>query len=55
MRRLPNFDVALKVAPVGATVIHLMVALTHGGPVAVPDVPAYLNVTQRLWGGFAIP
>ena len=55
MRRFPDFDVALKVAPIGATVIHLMVALTHGGPVAVPDVPAYLNVTQRLWGGFSIP
>ena len=55
MKRFPDFDVALKAAPVGATVIHLMVALTHGGPVAVPDVPAYLNVTQRLWGGLSIP
>lgn len=32
-------------------VAHLLVALTHGGPVAVPDVPSYLAVPQWLAGG----
>jgi hypothetical protein len=30
---------------------HCIVALTHGGPVAVPDVPSYLAVAQWLHGG----
>lgn len=30
---------------------HICVAVTHGGPVAVPDVPAYLSVSQWVWGG----
>lgn len=33
---------------------HLLLALTHGGPVAVPDVPAYLYFQQRLFGAAEI-
>ena len=32
-------------------VLHWVVAIIHGGPVAVPDVPAYLSVPQWLAGG----
>lgn len=46
-------ETALHLAPGFAFVAHLAVALTHGGPVAVPDVPAYLSIAQRLWG--AVP
>ena len=36
-----------------ATVLaHFLVAMWHGGPVAVPDVSAYLSVSQWLAGGF---
>ena len=39
-------------AAAGATAtIHSVIAVTHGGPVAVPDVSAYLAVTQWLYGG----
>ncbi|MBM45478.1 MAG: hypothetical protein CL458_04390 [Acidimicrobiaceae bacterium] len=30
---------------------HIIIAFTHGGPVAVPDVSAYLSISQWLWGG----
>ncbi len=30
--------------------IHCVIALAHGGPVAVPDVPAYLSVSQWVVG-----
>ena len=33
------------------TLAHCVVALLHGGPVAVPDVSAYLSVSQWLGGG----
>lgn len=36
---------------IGTAVGHVVVALTHGGPVAVPDVSAYLSVSQWLYGG----
>jgi hypothetical protein len=36
-------------------VAHLVVALTHGGPVAVPDVPTYLSVAQWVAGGLEPP
>ena len=55
MKRRPDYEIALRGAPFGATAVHLVIALTHGGPVAVPDVSAYLNITQRLWGGFSVP
>jgi hypothetical protein len=31
---------------------NILIAVTHGGPVAVPDVPAYLSISQWLAGGF---
>ena len=31
--------------------VHTLIALTHGGPVAVPDVSAYLSVAQWATGG----
>ena len=34
---------------------HLVVAVVHGGPVAVPDVPAYLSVAQWVHGGTLPP
>jgi hypothetical protein len=34
------------------TIIHILVGLSHGGPVAVPDIPAYLAVSQWIHGGF---
>ena len=34
-----------------ATLTHVVIALLHGGPVAVPDVPAYLSVAQWIHGG----
>lgn len=55
MKRRPDYEIALKGVPFGVAVVHLGIALTHGGPVAVPDVSAYLNITQRIWGGFSIP
>ena len=36
---------------VAVVAVHVVVACTHGGPVAVPDVPAYLSVAQWVWGG----
>lgn len=30
--------------------VHALMALSHGGPVAVPDIPAYLHVAQVLAG-----
>ena len=30
--------------------VHIVIALTHTGPVAVPDVPAYLSVSQWVAG-----
>ena len=35
----------------GTAVVHVLVALSHGGPVAVPDVSAYLSVSQWIHGG----
>ncbi len=37
------------------TATHLLIALSHGGPVAVPDVPSYLHIAQRLWGAVQVP
>lgn len=34
-----------------AAVVHCFVAVWHGGPVAVPDVSAYLSVSQWFAGG----
>ena len=34
-----------------AAVVHCFVAVWHGGPVAVPDVSAYLSVSQWVAGG----
>ena len=53
MTQRTKSELALRFAPWCVGIAHLAVALTHGGPVAVPDVPAYLSVAQRLWG--AIP
>ena len=36
-------------------VAHGVVALSHGGPVAVPDVPSYLSVAQWVAGGLPAP
>jgi hypothetical protein len=33
------------------TIFHIVTAVLHGGPVAVPDVSAYLSVSQWLHGG----
>jgi hypothetical protein len=30
---------------------HVLVAVSHGGPVAVPDIPSYLSVAQWVAGG----
>ncbi|MBH65539.1 MAG: hypothetical protein CL784_03355 [Chloroflexi bacterium] len=54
MRQLPGLNGAVKVAPLAATATHIAIGFTHGGPVAVPDVTAYLNIAQRLWGGIPI-
>lgn len=35
--------------------VHVVVALTHGGPVAVPDVSAYLSVAQWVGGAGLAP
>jgi hypothetical protein len=45
------------VAGIGALVLaaHVVVALSHGGPVAVPDVPSYLSVAQWVAGGLEPP
>tara|TARA_Y100000590_G_scaffold228100_1_gene257434 strand:- start:676 stop:2199 length:1524 start_codon:yes stop_codon:yes gene_type:complete len=32
-------------------IFHLIIGITHGGPVAVPDVSAYLSVPQWIYGG----
>lgn len=42
--RIPKYVAAVTVAA------HGLVALNHGGPVAVPDVSAYLSVAQWLHG-----
>ena len=34
--------------------VHLLIAVTHGGPVALPDVSAYLSYGQYLHGGYLI-
>jgi hypothetical protein len=36
---------------VAALTAHVIIAFTHGGPVAVPDVSAYLSYGQYLHGG----
>jgi hypothetical protein len=33
---------------------HTVIAMQHGGPVAVPDVPSYLSITQWI-GGSSLP
>lgn len=33
-------------------ILNIFIAIQHGGPVAVPDVPAYLSISQWLAGGF---
>lgn len=38
-----------------ATCTHIVVAFVHGGPVAVPDVSAYLSVAQWPYGGVLPP
>mgnify|MGYP001234096115 CR=1 FL=1 len=53
MNQRSKYETALKLAPGVAVIAHVTTALTHGGPVAVPDVPAYLSVAQRFWG--AVP
>ena len=40
---------------VGVAIAHAVVALLHGGPVAVPDVSAYLSVAQWPYGGVLLP
>ena len=42
---------APKYLALGTAVGHSIVALSHGGPVAVPDVSAYLSVSQWIHGG----
>lgn len=46
-----------RVSPVHLGVLiavsHAMVAVTHGGPVAVPDVSVYLSFPQWIFGGIA--
>jgi hypothetical protein len=32
-------------------VVHLAIGYKAGGPVAVPDIPAYLSITHWVWGG----
>ena len=39
----------------GVAIAHAVVALLHGGPVAVPDVSAYLSVAQWPYGGVLLP
>ncbi len=42
-------------ALVGVLTVHLLVASSAGGPVAVPDVPAYLSIAQWLGSGGLAP
>lgn len=34
---------------------HFLIAVTHDGPVAVPDVPAYLSISQWVMGSQLVP
>ena len=47
-----------RVSPVHLGVLiavsHAVVAVTHGGPVAVPDVSVYLSFPQWIFGGIAL-
>ena len=36
---------------IGVSAIHIAIALSHAGPVAVPDVSAYLYFQQLIFGG----
>ena len=36
---------------IGVSTIHIAIALSHAGPVAVPDVSAYLYFQQLIFGG----
>ena len=48
--KVPVLSLALVV-----TGCHILIALSHGGAVAVPDVPSYLHIAQRLWGAAEVP
>ena len=55
MKQRRASDVLLGTSPLLVAFFHLVTAWTHGGPVAVPDVPAYLNISQRFWGAVTVP
>ncbi len=48
-------DRAVNAAASLVLLAHVALAVTHGGPVAVPDVPSYLSVPQWLAGGLEPP
>lgn len=44
-------QISIPLIAVAAVAFHTLVSITHGGPVAVPDVSAYLSISQWLNGG----
>ena len=48
--RRPIFKYQLVTASLFVMSVHIAVAFSHGGPVAVPDVPAYLSFSRMLFG-----
>lgn len=51
LRNAVRLDMKPQYLAVLVTVVHFGIAITHGGPVAVPDVSAYLSFAQWLHGG----
>jgi len=49
-----KYDYVPRCAALGTLAFHTVVAVTHGGPVAVPDVSAYLSIAQWFGGGIAL-
>lgn len=51
LRSVQRLDPVVITVALCTAVIHCIVALSHGGPVAVPDVSAYLSFAQWAHGG----
>jgi hypothetical protein len=52
--RSPISKCQLVAASAFVTLVHIAVAFSHGGPVAVPDVPAYLSFSRILFSNSEI-